>query len=131
MNQKRGASTSNGSTGHSSKKRKISSDKAEQIAEVKGIHGSKYKELQYRLWSEMVVSGMHIDMHKPPSYPLFDGHCTTPVKQHTDSQHHQLPVLPFLQHHALWNCEANVLLTLRSWSDYMMPVHSHIKGIVP
>ena len=34
--QKSGASTSNGSTGHASKKRKISSDdKAEQVAEIK------------------------------------------------------------------------------------------------
>lgn len=88
---KRGASVNNGSTGHASKKRKISTeDKAEQVAEIKvelkGIHGSKYNELQYRLWSEVVVSGMHTDMHKPPSYPMFGGPRKTPVKQHTDSQ---------------------------------------------
>ena len=79
MNQmmlRRGASTSNASTSHPSKKRKISmDDKAEQVAEIKaelkGAHGSKYNELQYRLWSEVVVSGMHTDMHKSPSYPVW------------------------------------------------------------
>ena len=89
--QKKGASTSNASTSHPSKKRKISmDDKAEQVAEIKaelkGIHGYKYNELQYRLWSEVVVSGMHTDMHKPPSYPMFGGPRKTPVKQRSDSQ---------------------------------------------
>ena len=89
--QKNGVNASNGSTGHASKRRKTSNeDKAEQVAEIKaelkGIHGSKYNELQYRLWSEVVVSGMHTDMQKPPSYPMFGGPHKTPVKQHTDSQ---------------------------------------------
>ena len=113
-------STSNASTSHASKKRKISmDDMAEQVAEIKaelkGIHGFKYNELQYRLWSEVVVSGMHTDMHEPPSYPMFGGPRKTPVKQRSDSQASPLPVPPFLQHHALWSYEANASLILKSW----------------
>lgn len=89
--QKRGASASDNSAGHASRKRKITTeDKAEQVdeikAEVKGIHGSKYNELQYRLWSEVVVSGMHTDMHNPPSYPMFVGPRKIPVKQRTNAE---------------------------------------------
>ena len=89
--QKKGAKASDASTSHASKRRKISSeDKAEQVAEIKAelksMHGTKYNELQYRLWSEVVVSGMHTDMHNPPSYPMFGGARKTPVKQCTDSQ---------------------------------------------
>lgn len=107
-------------TGHASKKRKISTeDKAEQDAEIKielkSIHGSKYNELQYHLWSEVVVSGMHTDMHTPPSYPMFGGPHKTPVKQHTDSQ--TLPSANTAISPASRTMElqkANVLLILKS-----------------
>ena len=59
----------------SKKKRVSSEDKSQQVTEIKTElkekHGTKYNELQYRLWAEVIVSGMHSDQQNPPKYPMF------------------------------------------------------------
>ena len=60
------------------KRKRVSADrKAEQVAEMKSelkqMHGTrwKYNELQYRLWAEVLVSGVYTDTEDPPPYPMF------------------------------------------------------------
>ena len=60
----------------STKKKRISADsKAEQVEEMKSqlkqTHGAKFNELQYRLWAEVLVSGVYTDTQNPPPYPVF------------------------------------------------------------
>lgn len=79
------SSNSTSEDGPVTKKRRVSSgDKAEHIAEVraelKELHGTKYNELQYRLWSEVVVSGMYSDKQNPPPYPMFGRNRKTPIR---------------------------------------------------
>ena len=35
------------------------------------MHGVKFNELQYRLWAEVLVSGVYTDTQNPPPYPMF------------------------------------------------------------
>ena len=67
---------SNSEADGTTKKKRVSGDsKAEQVTEMKSelkqMHGVKFNELQYRLWAEVLVSGVYTDTQNPPPYPMF------------------------------------------------------------
>ena len=45
--------------------------------QLKQTHGAKFNELQYRLWAEVLVSGVYTDTQNPPPYPMFGKPCKT------------------------------------------------------
>lgn len=58
------------------KKKKLSSEKREEqvmdtIDELKEKHGSAYTPMQFRIWSEMIVGGIHASLDEPPSSAMF------------------------------------------------------------
>ena len=61
----------------SAKKKKLSSkeERETRVSELKKDlsqrHGPKYSGVQYRLWAEMIVGGMHESLTEAPSAPMF------------------------------------------------------------
>lgn len=56
------------------KKQKLCSSKElaeEHEQELQEKHGSKYTRFQYKLWAEMLASGVHNDMGEPPAASMF------------------------------------------------------------
>ena len=38
---------------------------------IQSMHDKKYTQMQYRVWSEMHVGGVHADLNEAPSAPMF------------------------------------------------------------
>ena len=59
------------------KKQKLSSaDARKELAEehereLKEKHGDKYTRFQYKLWAEMLASGVHTNVDEPPAASMF------------------------------------------------------------
>ena len=56
------------------KKQKLCSSKElaeEHEQELQEKHGTKYTRFQYKLWSEMLASGVHDNMDEPPAASMF------------------------------------------------------------
>lgn len=58
------------------KKKRLSSEEREEhvmdtIEELKEKHGSSYTPMQFRIWSEMMVGGIHSSLDEPPSSTMF------------------------------------------------------------
>ena len=59
------------------KKQKLSSmDEKKALAEeheqqLREKHGDKYTRFQYKLWAEMLTSGVHTDLDEPPAASMF------------------------------------------------------------
>ena len=60
------------------------------VDDLKQKHGSKFTTMQYRIWGEMVVAGMHGDTGNPPSTSMFARAGGTPVKKSQPSSVAQL-----------------------------------------
>lgn len=72
------------------KKKSSVDERADKVQEyfdlLKGKHGCNFTEMQYRIWSEMLVSGMHKDTDKAPQSSMFKrAGGNTPVKQKDNS----------------------------------------------
>lgn len=63
--------------GQQTKKRKVttSEEKVSRVNEIKSQlrqkHGSRYSNVQYALWAEMMVGGTHESTDEPPPVPMF------------------------------------------------------------
>ena len=59
----------------SKRKKSDKSDTSVQVEEVlgklKAIHGTTYTQMQYRVWAEMFVGGIHSSMQEAPSSQMF------------------------------------------------------------
>ena len=57
------------------KKRKKSDERQECVEktmkQLQLMHDKKYTQMQYRVWSEMHVGGVHADLNEAPSTPMF------------------------------------------------------------
>ena len=59
------------------KKQKLSSvDARKELAEeheqvLKEKHGDKYMRFEYKLWAEMLASGVHTNVDEPPAASMF------------------------------------------------------------
>ena len=65
------------------KSKEVKEDKVKDIIqELKDKHGSKYNQMQYRIWSEMLVNEVHGSVDDPPSTSMFSraGGKVTPKK---------------------------------------------------
>ena len=47
-------------------------------AELKGLHGGKFGEPQFRLWARMVINGIHKSKETPPNIRMITG--VTPTR---------------------------------------------------
>ena len=73
---RKGSTKKKGGRNKSSARSRLSSDeKAAQVQKLKTKleqrHGTKFNSCQYRLWAEMVFSGIHESMEEPPQVPMF------------------------------------------------------------
>lgn len=57
------------------KKRKKSDERQENVEktmkQLQSMHDKKYTQMQYRVWSEMYVGGVHADLNEAPTTPMF------------------------------------------------------------
>lgn len=56
-------------------------DKESEIDDItfdlKGLHGDKFSEPQYRLWARMIINGLHSSRESPPNVPMITGFTPT------------------------------------------------------
>ena len=87
-NNRRKRALDSGETGtHVAKKKTvINSNRDEKVQDavdsLKKAHGSFYTMMQFRIWAEMLISGMHASFEQPPVTSMFKraGGSSTPVK---------------------------------------------------
>ena len=57
------------------KKKKKSEEREEQVEntmeQLQSMHAKKYTQMQYRVWSEMYVGGVHSSLDEPPTTTMF------------------------------------------------------------
>ena len=68
-----------------SKKRKKDTTKEDEVQDVlealKAKHGKSYTPMQFRIWAEMIVGGVHISQDEPPSTTMFNHSGSVNVKK--------------------------------------------------
>ena len=56
-------------------KKKKSKEMEEQIEstmeQLQSMHAKKYTQMQYRVWSEMYIGGVHSSLDEPPTTTMF------------------------------------------------------------
>lgn len=55
------------------------------VDELKVKHGEVYTPMQFRIWAEMIVGGVHISQDDPPSTTMFNRSGSVNVKKKTSS----------------------------------------------
>ena len=60
-----------------SKRAEKESEVDDVTSDLKGLHGDKYTEPQYRLWARMIINGLHSSRESPPNIPMITGFTPT------------------------------------------------------